>query len=191
MKHLLLKDGTLKEFRRMEMMGIINVTPDSFYEGSRAGSIDEALAKAEQMIQEGAAFIDVGGESTRPGAAPVDVPEEISRVCHANGIRLYVDGARLAYALACPENDVTLPDLARLCDMTGRGALAAEYRDMLAGLDENIQEHAWKGTFFARALLNGDKGYTYVGAAGDGLSLDPAVDGSYFLNCFSWSILAA
>ena len=52
MKHLLLKDGTLKEFRRMEMMGIINVTPDSFYEGSRAGSIDEALAKAEQMIRE-------------------------------------------------------------------------------------------------------------------------------------------
>ena len=43
--------------------------------------------------------------------------EEISRVCHANGIRLYVDGARLAYALACPENDVTLPDLARLCDV--------------------------------------------------------------------------
>lgn len=85
MKHLLLKDGTLKEFRRMEMMGIINVTPDSFYEGSRAGSIDEALAKAEQMIREGAAFIDVGGESTRPGAAPVDVPEEISRVCPVIG----------------------------------------------------------------------------------------------------------
>ena len=40
-----------------------------------------------------------------------------SRICHAGGLRLYVDGARLAYALACPENDVTLPDLARLCDV--------------------------------------------------------------------------
>ncbi len=57
--------------------------------------------------------------------------EEISRVCHANGMRLYVDGARLAYALACPENDVTLPDLARLCDVfyiggTKCGALLGE-----------------------------------------------------------------
>ncbi|MBQ9662055.1 MAG: low specificity L-threonine aldolase [Oscillospiraceae bacterium] len=43
--------------------------------------------------------------------------EAISRVCRENGMRLYVDGARLAYALACPENDVTLPDLARLCDV--------------------------------------------------------------------------
>ena len=43
--------------------------------------------------------------------------ENISRVCHENGLRLYVDGARLAYALACPENDITLPDLARLCDV--------------------------------------------------------------------------
>ena len=43
--------------------------------------------------------------------------EAISRVCHANGLRLYVDGARLAYALACPENDISLPDLARLCDV--------------------------------------------------------------------------
>lgn len=43
--------------------------------------------------------------------------EAISRTCHQNGMRLYVDGARLAYALACPENDVTLPDLARLCDV--------------------------------------------------------------------------
>ena len=43
--------------------------------------------------------------------------EEISSTCHAGGLRLYVDGARLAYALACPENDVTMPDLARLCDV--------------------------------------------------------------------------
>ena len=57
--------------------------------------------------------------------------EAISRVCRQNGLRLYVDGARLAYALACPENDITLPDLARLCDVfyiggTKCGALLGE-----------------------------------------------------------------
>lgn len=57
--------------------------------------------------------------------------EAISRVCHTHGMRLYLDGARLAYALACPENDVTLPDLARLCDVfyiggTKCGALLGE-----------------------------------------------------------------
>ena len=57
--------------------------------------------------------------------------EEISRTCHKSGLRLYVDGARLAYALACPENDITLPDLARLCDVfyiggTKCGALLGE-----------------------------------------------------------------
>lgn len=57
--------------------------------------------------------------------------EAISRVCRKNGLRLYVDGARLAYAFACPENDVTLPDLARLCDVfyiggTKCGALLGE-----------------------------------------------------------------
>ncbi|WP_238653468.1 GH36-type glycosyl hydrolase domain-containing protein [Paenibacillus piscarius] len=55
-----------------------------------------------------------------------------------------------------------------------------------------IQEHAWKGDFFARVLFNRypDGEYTYLGAAGDGMSSDPEKDGSYFLNSFSWSILA-
>ena len=85
---------------------------------------------------------------------------------------------------------VALRDTARLCEMTGRAALASEYSGMLAELRENIEKHAWKGNFYARALLNGDKGYDFVGAAGDRLSADPAVDGSYYLNCFSWSLLA-
>ena len=83
-----------------------------------------------------------------------------------------------------------LRDLAKLCDMTERRELAAEYEKMLAELRDKIEKHAWKGNFYARALLNGDRGYTYVGAAGDGLSLDPDADGSYFLNCFSWALLS-
>ncbi|MGE0031126.1 MAG: dihydropteroate synthase [Steroidobacteraceae bacterium] len=61
-------------------MGILNVTPDSFSDGGRFAGLPEALAQAERMAGEGAAIIDVGGESTRPGAAPVDAEEELRRV---------------------------------------------------------------------------------------------------------------
>ena len=61
-------------------MGILNVTPDSFYEGSRINSVDAALQQAEKMILEGVTIIDVGGHSTRPGAEPVSEMEEINRV---------------------------------------------------------------------------------------------------------------
>lgn len=65
----------------MEMMGIINVTPDSFFAGSRTAETQAAVERADRLIQEGASFIDVGGESTRPGAEKVEVREEIDRVC--------------------------------------------------------------------------------------------------------------
>lgn len=61
-------------------MGILNVTPDSFSDGGRHFVLAEALAHARRMVAEGAAVIDVGGESTRPGAAPVEEPEELDRV---------------------------------------------------------------------------------------------------------------
>ena len=61
-------------------MGILNVTPDSFSDGGDFICVDNAARRAEQMVDEGAAIIDVGGESTRPGAAPVDVDEELKRV---------------------------------------------------------------------------------------------------------------
>src|SRR3982751_4910754 len=65
---------------RTLIMGILNVTPDSFSDGGRFLSLDDALAQAEKMISEGADIIDVGGESTRPGGEPVSVEEEIERV---------------------------------------------------------------------------------------------------------------
>jgi dihydropteroate synthase len=61
-------------------MGVLNVTPDSFSDGGRYTTLDKALAHAESMVREGARIIDVGGESTRPGARPVAVNEEIDRV---------------------------------------------------------------------------------------------------------------
>src|SRR5689334_15657604 len=65
---------------RTLIMGILNVTPDSFSDGGQFVTLDTALAHAEQMIAEGADIIDVGGESTRPGGEPVSIDEEIERV---------------------------------------------------------------------------------------------------------------
>ena len=66
--------------QRTLIMGILNVTPDSFSDGGQFFTLDNAVAYAEQMISEGADIIDVGGESTRPGGEPVSVEEEITRV---------------------------------------------------------------------------------------------------------------
>lgn len=62
------------------VMGILNVTPDSFSDGGQFDGVDSALEQASRMMQEGALIIDVGGESTRPGASPVSEDEEQSRV---------------------------------------------------------------------------------------------------------------
>ena len=62
------------------VMGILNVTPDSFSDGGRYTERDAALRQAEQMLRDGAAILDVGGESTRPGAAAVSEQEELDRV---------------------------------------------------------------------------------------------------------------
>jgi dihydropteroate synthase len=62
------------------VLGILNVTPDSFSDGGQYLSLDDALARADQMLAEGADIIDVGGESTRPGAAAVDVKVELDRI---------------------------------------------------------------------------------------------------------------
>lgn len=62
-----------------QIMGILNVTPDSFSDGGKYSDLDAALFQAGQMITDGAAIIDIGGESTRPGAAEVSVQEELDR----------------------------------------------------------------------------------------------------------------
>src|SRR5258707_3144468 len=67
------------DLTRPVVMGILNVTPDSFSDGNRYSSVDAALERAKVIAAEGAAIIDVGGESTRPGAAAVDEAVEIAR----------------------------------------------------------------------------------------------------------------
>lgn len=75
--------GMLVDLTTPAVMGILNATPDSFFAGSRAQAEDTLLAKAEQMLAEGATFLDVGGYSTRPGADEVSEAEETDRVLGA------------------------------------------------------------------------------------------------------------
>jgi dihydropteroate synthase len=65
---------------RVRLMGIVNVTPDSFSDGGRFLAVDDAVEHVARLITEGADIVDVGGESTRPGAAPVGVDDELHRI---------------------------------------------------------------------------------------------------------------
>jgi dihydropteroate synthase len=72
--------GRLLVLDKPVVMGILNLTPDSFFSGSRHHTEDEMLKKAEQMLNEGAAILDIGGQSTRPGSERISADEELSRV---------------------------------------------------------------------------------------------------------------
>jgi dihydropteroate synthase len=76
----LLADGRKITYEKTKLMGIINVTSDSFYESSRQTSVTEAVKTAEIFLREGADILDIGGESTRPGAEEVPAEEEIQRI---------------------------------------------------------------------------------------------------------------
>jgi dihydropteroate synthase len=76
---LVCRDKTL-DLGSPQVMGVLNVTPDSFSDGGRHFGVEQAVARAREMVAEGAALVDVGGESTRPGAQPGDEAEELRRV---------------------------------------------------------------------------------------------------------------
>lgn len=115
---------------RARIMGILNVTPDSFSDGGRFVDPEAAAAHARAMAADGADIIDVGGESTRPGAEPVDADAEIRRVLpvierlRGEGLLLSIDTSKAAVARAAVDagarivNDVTAlrgdPDMARV-----------------------------------------------------------------------------
>ncbi|MFI0800930.1 dihydropteroate synthase [Amycolatopsis lurida] len=120
---------------RCAVMGILNVTPDSFSDGGRYLGVEQALEHAHEMWARGADLIDIGGESTRPGASRVDADTEISRimpvirVLAADGVAMSVDTTRAEVALAAVEagasviNDVSGgladPNMAKVAAETG------------------------------------------------------------------------
>ncbi|MBS1722229.1 MAG: dihydropteroate synthase [Armatimonadetes bacterium] len=119
---------------RPAIMGVLNVTPDSFSDGGRYADFDLAIAHAHDMVDQGADLIDVGGESTRPGAEPVDEAEELRRVVpivealSSQGVCVSVDTSKAEVARASLRagaqvvNDVTAlkdPRMADLCADAG------------------------------------------------------------------------
>ena len=84
------------------LMGIVNVTPDSFSDGGRLGSVEQAAAYGHKLMADGAQIIDVGGESTRPGATPVSAKEELRRVLPVIGA-LASSGAVVSVDTSKPE----------------------------------------------------------------------------------------
>jgi dihydropteroate synthase len=122
---------------RFTVMGIVNVTPDSFSDGGLFLDADAAVAHGEQLAAEGAAILDVGGESTRPGAEPVKAADEIARVrpvverLAAAGHRVSIDTTKMEVARTALDagaelvNDVSAlrfdPELAGLVGARGAG----------------------------------------------------------------------
>ena len=133
---------------RTLVMGILNVTPDSFSDGGRYVGLDDALRHARELVSAGADIVDVGGESTRPGARRVDPVEEQRRVLPvirelaSEGVRLSIDTMNAATAFAAVDagadviNDVSggLADryMAQVAADTGRPFVAMHWRGHLA-----------------------------------------------------------
>jgi len=108
--------GKVLDFSRPAVMGVLNVTPDSFSDGGRYLQLTDALRRAEVMVEEGAALIDVGGESTRPGAAPVSAQGELDRVLPVV--------ERLARELPVPISvDTSKPEVIREAARAGAGLI--------------------------------------------------------------------
>lgn len=168
---------------RAVVMGVLNVTPDSFSDGGRYARVEAALARARRMADEGAAIVDVGGESTRPGGAGIDAAEEQRRILPViealsaeNAVLISVDTyraetARLAVAAGAHiVNDVwglqREPDIARVAAGTGAGLVimhTGRGREKLA--DPVADQKAFLSASLAIARA--------AGVGEDGIVLDP------------------
>jgi dihydropteroate synthase len=114
-------------------MGIVNVTPDSFSDGGRFLDLDAALAHALRLIEAGADILDIGGESTRPGAAPVDEAQEVARVVPliaalraSSGIPISIDTMKPAVAQAAVAAGATIWNDVAALRAPGSTGVAAE-----------------------------------------------------------------
>ncbi len=135
-----LRDRTLDLTPRALVMGIVNVTPDSFSDGGRFASTETAVAHAMRLVEEGADLLDIGGESSRFGAAPVPLEEELRRVVpvvrelsRRTVVPLSVDTVKAEVARQCLAegaqiiNDITAlagdPDMPEVCRAAGAGVV--------------------------------------------------------------------
>jgi len=144
--------------RSAQVMGILNVTPDSFSDGGRFDQLAPAMAHARKMISQGANIIDIGGESTRPGAAEVSMNEEIARTAPIieslrkewNGL-ISIDTKKADVALAALAagadiiNDVSGltadPQMATVCSASQCGIVIMHMRGTPADMQKNPEYH--------------------------------------------------
>jgi dihydropteroate synthase len=120
-------NGRLIDLDRPRVMGILNVTPDSFSDGGEFFSVERALRRAHEMVAEGAAIIDVGGESTRPGAEPVSVEEELSRVIPV------IEAIHAALPEAVISIDTSKPEVMRAAARAGASMINDVYALRVTG----------------------------------------------------------
>jgi dihydropteroate synthase len=166
-------------------MGILNVTPDSFSDGGAYASLDEAVGAAQRMMAEGAVIIDIGGESTRPGYAPLDAAAEMKRALPAveslaaiSNVPISIDTYKAEVARASLKagahivNDVwgltRDPDMAKAIADGGAAAIVMHNREEIeASLDifEDMK------AFFARAVAKALR----AGIGEDQIVLDPGI----------------
>ena len=146
--------GRTIDFGRPVLMAICNVTPDSFYDGGAHFDVDRALAFCHAAVGAGAVIVDVGGESTRPGASPVDPEEEIRRVLPVvlelagEGLIVSIDTTRAAVAAAaldagaCIVNDISGgrmdPEILDVAADHGAAMVLQHMRGTPAGMQRQI-----------------------------------------------------
>ena len=190
MTRWLARDRVIVEGPRPRVMAILNVTPDSFSDGGRSSTLASALARAEQMEAEGADLLDIGGESSRPGAAVVPVEEEIARVIPVvealagrSGLPISVDTtkvevARLALAAgAAIINDIRGlddPEMARLVADAGAGVVLMH----MQGTPRTMQDNPTYGDVVAEVrddLLRRVDRAVAAGIARERIAIDPGV----------------
>ena len=172
------------------IMGVVNVTPDSFSDGGRWYDADAAIAHGLDLVADGADILDVGGESTRPGAARVEPEEELRRVVPvvrelaSRGIRVSVDTMRAATALAAVEagaeiiNDVSagLADaaMAPIVAETGVHYVAMHWRGHSDRMD-SLAEYADVALEVRDELATRVDALVAAGVSTDRLILDPGL----------------
>ena len=130
--------GRLMELSEPQVMGILNVTPDSFFAGSRKQTEHEIAERANQIVEQGATMIDVGGYSTRPGASVVTESEEMDR------LRFALDIVRRELPFSVVSVDTFRPDVARMA-VEEFGAdiindVSATLREILLGFAKEVQQ---------------------------------------------------
>jgi dihydropteroate synthase len=171
-------------------MGILNVTPDSFSDGNRYSSVEAALARAARMVEEGAAIIDVGGESTRPGAQGVEETVEIARVvpviegiAAASDVAISIDTSKPAVmaaavaAGACIVNDVYALRVPGAREFAAASQVGVCLMHM-QGEPRTMQDHPYYDDVVAEVsefLVNEREACIRSGIARDAIALDPGL----------------